>query len=135
MAGKRSRDKGGRFELFLEHALKVCFPDARKMGGSQARDPKFCDVEGTPFRIEAKHWARLTYKNVLDALDQAAENAIRFRDERIPIAITKVDRTEPVVHMTLRHFLQLVEKHFWREPELADVIPIRESFEEQSDED
>jgi len=124
MSGKKSNDKGARFELFLEKAFKVCFPDARRMGGSQSRDPKYADVEGTPFRIEAKHWARLTYKTVLDALEQAAENGARYSDYRIPIAITKRDYTDPVVHIHLRNFLQLIEKHFWKEPELADVVPI-----------
>jgi len=130
MSGKKSRDKGARFELFLEKAFKVCFPDARRMGGSQARDPKYADVEGTPFRIEAKHWARLTYKNVLDALTQAEENAEEHGDDRVPVAITKIDREDPVVHVRLRHWLRMIEKHWWREPELADVIPIHGEEEE-----
>lgn len=125
MSGSKSRNKGARFELFLEKAFRACFPDARRMGGSQARDPKYADVEGTPFRIEAKHWAKLTYKNLTDALEQARENGERYDDDRIPIAITRVDYAkDELVHMTLRHFLALVERHFWREPELADVIPI-----------
>ena len=126
MSGKRSRDKGARFELFLEKAFTAVFPDAHRMGGSQARDPKYADVEGTPFRVEGKHWKTLTYKNVTDALEQAQENGERFEDDRIPIAITKVDRARfPIVHITLRNFLRLVEKHFYAPPDLADVIPIR----------
>lgn len=126
MSGKKSRDKGARFELFLEKALKVCFPDARRMGGSQARDPKYADVEGTPFRIEAKHWAKLTYKNLRDALEQAESNGQEFGDDRIPIAITKIDGTKPIVSMTLRRFLQMIETKFYSPPELADVIPIKQ---------
>lgn len=124
MSGKKSRDKGARFELFLEKIFKICFPDARRMGGSQSRDPKYADVEGTPFRIEAKHWKKLTYKNVIDALEQAAENGEQYDDDRVPIAITKLDYVDPIVHLTLKNFVRLIEKHFWREPELADVIPI-----------
>jgi len=125
VSGSKSRDKGARFELFLEKAFRASFPDARRMGGSQARDPKYADVEGTPFRIEAKHWAKLTYKNITDALEQARENAEKHRDDRVPIAITRVDYAkDTLVHMTLRHFLMLIERHFWQEPELADVIPI-----------
>jgi len=125
MSGKKSRDKGARFELFLEKAFRACFPDSRRMGGTQSRDPKYADVEGTPFRIEAKHWAKLSYKNIQDALKQATENAKEYGDDRVPIAITRVDYArDEIVHMTLRNFLRLVELHFWREPELADVIPI-----------
>jgi hypothetical protein len=120
MTGKHSLDKGKRFERFVVHALSVCFPDARR--GQQSHNPRDCDVEGTSFRIEAKHWARLTYKNVQQAIEQAVENGQRFNDPRVPIAITKLDGQEPLVHTTLRHFLQLVELHFWREPE--GVIPI-----------
>lgn len=126
MSGKRSRDKGARFELFLEKAFRASFPEARRMGGSQSRDPKYADVEGTPFRIEAKHWAKLTYKNITDALKQATENAEKYEDGRIPIAITQVDYArDQIVHITLRNFIAMIERHFWREPELADVIPIR----------
>lgn len=96
------------------------------MGGTQSRDPKYCDVEGTPFRIEAKRWAKLTYKNILDALEQATEDGEKFGDDRIPIAITRTDHAkDEIVHITLRNFIALIERHFWREPELADVIPIR----------
>ena len=124
MGGKTSRDKGARFERFLALVFKAMFPDAHR--GQQSHNPRHCDIEGTPFRIEAKHWKKLTYQNVRDAAAQAEENGQRFNDDRVPIAITKRDGEEPLVHITLRYFLQLIEKHFWREPELADVIPIRE---------
>jgi hypothetical protein len=126
MSGKKSRDKGARFERFLVLAQKVVFPDVHR--GQQSHNPRHCDIEGTPFRQEAKHWAKLSYKNVCDALDQAEENGKRFDDDRVPVAITKVDgmpNEDSVVHMRLRYWLQMIEKHFYREPELADVIPIR----------
>lgn len=123
MSGKRSRDKGARFERFLVHTLSACFPDTHR--GQQAHNPRHGDIEGTPFRIEAKNWAKLTYRNVLDAIEQAEENGKRFEDNRIPIAITKLDGSLPIVHMTLGRFIQLVEKHFYSPPEYADVIPIR----------
>lgn len=122
MSGKRSRDKGARFERFLVGVLKVVFPDVHR--GQQSHNPRHCDVEGTPFRIEAKHWARLTYQNILDALEQAEENGQRFDDDRVPVAISKRDGEDPVVHTHLRYFLQMIEKHFYAPPELADVIPI-----------
>lgn len=123
MSGKRSRDKGARFERFLVGVMSACFPDVHR--GQQAHNPRHADIEGTPFRIEAKHWARLTYKALLDAIEQAEENGERFGDDRIPLAITKLDGSKPIVHMTLRRFIQLVEKHFYSPPDLADVIPIR----------
>jgi hypothetical protein len=135
MGGKRSRDKGARFERFLENALKVCFPDARRMGPSQARDPKYCDVEGTPFRIEAKHWALFTYKHIHEALEQAESNGRDVGDTRVPLAITKRDREEPLVHLTLRRFLQLVEKHFWRPMDPEDVVLIDYNLVDETGED
>lgn len=129
MGGKRSRDKGARFERFLVHVFKACFPDTCR--GQQAHNPRHADIEGTPFRIEAKHWAKLTYKNILAALQQAEDNGQEFNDERIPVAVTKVDGQLPVVHMTLHRFVQLIEKHFWSPPDLADIIPIRPPEEEK----
>jgi len=129
MSGKKSRDKGARFERFLVSALQVCFPDTCR--GQQAHNPRHCDVEGTPFRIEAKSWARLTYNNLLAAIDQAEENGARFNDERIPVAITKLDNSPPIVHMTLRRFIQMIETKFYSPPELADVIPIRHPEEKK----
>ena len=122
MSGKRSRDKGGRFERFLVHAFSVCFPDVHR--GQQAHNPRHADIEGTPFRIEAKHWQKFSYQDVVNAINQAEDNGKEFGDERIPIAITKRDRESPIAHMKLNRLLQLIEKHFWREPEEADIIPI-----------
>jgi len=124
MSGSRSRDKGARFERFLVAALSACFPDAHR--GQQAHNPRHCDVEGTAFRIEAKHWARLTYTNLVNAIEQAEENGQRFHDDRIPIAVTKLDGSKPIVHMTLRRFIQMIETKFYSPPELADVIPIKQ---------
>jgi len=123
MSGSRSRDKGARFERLLVTLFKACFPDAHR--GQQTHNPRHADVEGTPFRIEAKHYAKMTWRIAMDALEQAKENGKRFEDDRIPIAVAKEDGKDPLVIMTLRGFIQLVEKHFYSEPEMADVIPIR----------
>lgn len=126
MSGSRSRDKGARFERLLVSAFKVCFPDTYR--GQQAHNPRHADVEGTPFRIEAKHYAKPSYKTMLDALDQAEENGERFHDPRIPIAVTKQDGKLPMVHLHLSRFIQLIETHFWSPPDEADVIPIRKDI-------
>ena len=123
MGGKHSRNKGARFERLVVNILKVCFPDAHR--GQQSHNPRHADVEGTPFRMELKHWVRMTYKNMTEAIEQAEENGKRFEDERIPMAITKVDGQDAYVSFRLSRFVQLVEKHFYRPPEDADVIPIR----------
>lgn len=127
MGGKRSREKGARFERFLVRVQKIVFPDVHR--GQQAHNPRHCDIEGTPFRQEAKHWEKLSYRDICKALDQAEENGQRFGDSRPPVAITKVDgmaNDDAVVHMRLRYWLQMIEKLFYAPPELADVIPIRE---------
>jgi len=129
MSGTRSRNKGARFERLLVTALKACFPDAHR--GQQAHNPRHADVEGTPFRIEAKHYAKPTYKTMQDALAQAEENGARFEDERIPVAVVKQDGKPPMVMLTLRRFIQMIERHFYAPPEVADVIPIRPPAEEK----
>jgi hypothetical protein len=67
----------------------------------------------------------------LNAIEQAEENGARFNDERIPVAITKLDNSPPIVHMTLRRFIQMIETKFYSPPELADVIPIRHPEEKK----
>jgi hypothetical protein len=122
MSGKRSLDKGQRFERLIVQILKVCFPDAHR--GQQAHNPRHADIEGTPFRIEAKHWARIAYADVLRAIEQAEENGSRFNDDRIPVAITKLDNTPPIVSLKLNRFVQLVERHFYSPKDPDETTPI-----------
>lgn len=118
---RKSRLKGHNFERLVVKLLKASFPDARR--GNQAHNPREADIEGVPFRAECKAWASMTYKNMVDAVRQAESNGEQYGDDRIPISITKLDRHPPIVSMTLHRFIQMVEKHFWREPD--NVVPIK----------
>lgn len=122
MGGKRSRRKGHAFERFVAIVLRVCFPDARR--GLQYRDPEACDIEGTPFRIECKNHATLSYNDIHAALEQATENGKAHNDKRPPIAVTKTNRKKPLVHMTLETLVTLVERFFYSPPDPAEIIPI-----------
>lgn len=107
--GKASRTKGAGFERSIAAALRLVFPDAYR--GLQSRDARECDVEGTPFRIECK--AYKAYPNILKALQQADEDGREHGDTRIPIAITKKDRTVPIVSMTVPDFIKMIEEMFY----------------------
>lgn len=122
MGGKKSRTKGHNFERFCATVLRVCFPDARR--GLQYRDPQSCDIEGTPFRIECKNKQTMSYNDVHAAIEQAAQDGEAFDDKRPPIAITKVNRKKPLVHMRLETLVTLIERFFYAPPEPADIIPI-----------
>ena len=121
MGGKMSRDKGHNFERWVARAFKVVFPEARR--GLQYRDPRECDVEGTPFRIECKRLADVKARNITAALMQCKGDGESHDDERLAGAITKADRREALVHMTFDTFLSLVERHFYHPTEDADIIP------------
>jgi hypothetical protein len=119
--GKMSRTKGHNFERFTANLLKTVFPDARR--GLQYRAPDEADVEGTPFRIECKRLARVNSADVLAALMQVKRDAEAYKDDRPCVVVTKADRREPLVHMTLDTLLTVVERLFYRETEDADIIP------------
>ena len=124
MGGKKSRQKGKRGELLLASLLRRCFPDARR--GRQFDSARECDIEGTPFRIEAKTRAYISYTLLMDWLKENAASGVEHDDDRIPLLVTKRDRENHIVHMWLTDFVGLVEKFFYRftEEEKAKVIQL-----------
>ena len=124
MGGKSSRQKGKRGELLIASVLRRCFPDARR--GRQFDSARECDVEGTPFRIEVKTRAAITYKQIKDWLEQNMAEGLEWEDDRIPLLITKRDRENHIVHMFLTDFVGIVEKFFYRftDEEQAKVIEL-----------
>ena len=119
--GKMSRTKGHNFERLVAKMLRVVFPDARR--GLQYKDPRECDVEGTPFRIECKRLARVSAADVLGAIMQCKRDGEEHDDDRPCIAVTKADQREALVHMTLDTFMTIVERHFYKPTEEAEIIP------------
>ena len=111
MGGKSSRTKGHSFERAVARVLRVNFPDARR--GKQSTGGREADVEGTPFRIECKRQKTVTMGDVRRALQQAQGDAYNWEDDRPIIAITKGDRQEPLVTMTMHTAQRIVEQFFW----------------------
>lgn len=116
-----SRRKGHDFERYVAKFLRTFFLEARR--GLQYDNPRECDVEGTPFRIECKRLRDVAARNIVAALMQAKGDGERHNDPRPCIAITKADNREALVHMTLDTFGTIVEKHFYRPTPDAEIIP------------
>jgi hypothetical protein len=68
--GKSSREKGKRGERRAVKFYERTYPDAHR-STDQARDARHCDVEGTPFWVEAKEGKR---PSIWAALRQAIED-------------------------------------------------------------
>lgn len=91
------RRKGRRVERELAEQLRRVFPDAKR--GFQSRSGRDqCDIEGTPYWIEAKGGK---CPNPRAAMRQAIEAT----DGRVPVVIVKDDRCEPFVVMRLQDWL------------------------------
>lgn len=103
MTGAGSRRKGAAFERALVHRLREVFPDAPIRRGLQSRGGhEVPDVDVPGWHVEAKHHRRV---NLRAALAQAIADA---RPGRVPVAICKDNRSEPVVVLRLGDFLALL---------------------------
>lgn len=122
MGGASSRTKGHDFERHVARLMRVSFLDARR--GLQYRDPRECDVEGTPFRIECKRLQVVRPADLTQALMQVKREGDTHGDDRPQVVITKADRREAMVHMTLDTFMTIIEQNFWRPTAEDDVIPL-----------
>jgi hypothetical protein len=106
--GKQSRDSGHRFERELRDRLKALWPEARR-GLGQAYGAREGDIEGTPFRIEAK--AHKQWPPVEAALRQVARDADKYNDFRPRFVAHKHkgSGTDWRVTMTLDAFIHLMQ--------------------------
>lgn len=102
MGGKASRTKGHSYERELAAIMREIFPEAHRGLQSRGGGAEECDVEGTPFHIEAKRGVK---PNPRAALYQAVRDA---RGKRPAVAVIRDDRCTPFVVMTLADWLQLV---------------------------
>lgn len=120
MAVKNVRQKGHTWERRLVKLLKPVFGKEVRRGYQNTYGGRVagegCDVEGTPFFVEAKHH-RLT--DPRKALRQARMVLGKRHDPRPPVAICKDDKPPPgwsvgealePAHVTMefRHWLWLV---------------------------
>lgn len=100
--GKSQREKGKRFEREVARRFRDVLPgyDVRR-GFQSRRGSDAPDVDVPKFWVEAKVGART---NPRAALAQAIEAT----DGRIPVAVCKDDRKDPVVMMRMDDFLDFV---------------------------
>lgn len=106
MTGAGSRRKGASFERWLVHRFRTVFPDVEIRRGLQSRGgSEVPDVDVPGWHFEAKHHRRVDLRA---ALAQAIADA---GADRIPVAICKDNRTEPVVVLRLADFLTFLGSH------------------------
>lgn len=101
--GRRSRTKGAAWERALASILQPLWPQAERGIGQARRGSEVADVEGTPFWVEAKHRKKVS-------IPAAYRQATEATDGRPVLVVTKEDRCEPLVTMTLDTFLKWTKK-------------------------
>jgi hypothetical protein len=95
-----SRMKGKRTELELVHVLQAFFPDARRYL-EQCRTQSGRDIDGTPgFCFQLKAGKVPSWRK---AYTEAAGSA----GSDVPVGVTRENRDEFMVHLTLTDFLHL----------------------------
>lgn len=103
MSGRRSREKGARWEREVARRVRdVLGVEARR--GFQYRGAEAPDIiiEGLPLHIECKAGKR---PPILAALEQAERDAA---EGAIPVVVVKPDKKEPTVTMRLEDWLAVI---------------------------
>ena len=98
---KASVTKGKAFERALATLMRSVWPQARRGIGQARAGGEVPDVDGTPFWLEAKRGKRISIRA---AYDQAVEAS----DGRVPVVVSREDRSPALVTMGLEDWLQLV---------------------------
>jgi len=96
--GAKSRTKGASYEREVANKMKAIWPDARRGGHDQAGPMGRPDVDGTPYWIEAKRYARVLRSTILAAHAQADAAANRASDDRPTLVVTRSDREQSQAH-------------------------------------
>lgn len=103
--GRKSRDKGARFERAVASAFALIYPGARR-GLGQARSAKEVpDVDAPGLWVECKRAIRT---NPRAALAQALEAS--KGSGRTSIAVCRDDRAEPFAVLRLEDLLRLLAR-------------------------
>lgn len=110
--GKRSRDKGKRWEREVARLYRETVGAGKRTGWHQSHGLEVADVSvplplpGWPKGIwnECKHHARVPMRR---ALNQALEAC---PEGHLPVAVCKDDRKEPLVVLLLDDWLSLLER-------------------------
>lgn len=107
MSGRSSRRKGHGWEREVARQLRAIFGDGvRRTIQSRAGTAEGSDVQGTPFRIEAKFHRR--QPSIPAALQQAAGAP----GDSPPLAVTKCNHMPAIASMYWEDFLALLRKAY-----------------------
>jgi len=101
-SGKYNRKKGADFERELVHLFRDAMPGAPVKRGLQCRGAEMADVDCPVFWIEAK---RMKRPNIRAAYKQASDDCGKGK---IPVAITRANREDALVTLSLDDFLDFV---------------------------
>jgi len=103
--GKYSRDKGARFEREIANKLKPVFgPRTTRSSGQCFRGDTRADVDCPRVFVECKVGKRPNIKAALEQAEQAGKNT-----DKLPVAICKWDREEPIASMRLHDFINILK--------------------------
>ena len=101
-SGSYARKKGADFERELVHLFRDAMPGAPVKRGLQCRGAEMADVDCPVFWVEAK---RMKRPNIRAAYKQATGDCAKGK---IPLAVTRANREEALVTLSLDDFLDLV---------------------------
>ena len=104
---KSQRVKGRRWEQLVAADHRAIFGEGVRRGWQAREGADQCDVEGTPFHIEASH-------QVLVPLRAKLRQALAdVKPGRIPVVVAKDDRSVPLVLLRYSDWLDMVRE--WHE--------------------
>lgn len=108
--GKRSRDKGKRYERDCAKALLPVFPECRRLFGQARKGHDAPDIGNTPFWIECGYGATTVIRTKLmqGMRDTSLCEDPRYKNKMV-LAMTCTAKGEHIVSMERSQFLQLLE--------------------------
>lgn len=117
--GKMQRTKGATFERWLVRQFNQHLVGPRWKRGLQSRGggKEVPDLDGPCFHIEAKHHIR---PNIIAALEQARDDS--KGSTKMPAAVTKGNRMEPICSMYLTDWLDLAAAYLQREVNNGNLL-------------
>ncbi len=102
--GKSQRDKGARWEREVASRLRQIYGDKQVRRSRQAEGALDSDVVCPDWWVECGHGKRM---NAQQKLAQAVRDCALSGQRKIPVAVVKVDRQQPVVCMLMEDWLEI----------------------------
>lgn len=103
--GRAQRDKGARWEQEVARRLRAIFGDNKVRRSRQAEGALESDVVCPGWWVECGHGKRM---NAQQKLAQAVHDCAKAGSRKVPVAVVRVDRQQPVVCMLMEDWLEVV---------------------------